>query len=365
MNHINFAFPNGFPLEADGTLGFMQTDYQSALGGLIGAYENCIVSGCQFNGNVVSDGWIVFNGELVQFRGGDYNAHFEIVERTELKPNEDGSMIPRYTTKFAAFSAAGQHEFALLRRLPTPMETQSLLFSFHNENAVIVSGCMVNHPTPDTLNYISAGTVLMGGNLYNVPVFEPLNPVEQVYLQRKLGGVEWVNAPNLGDIFISFAPKTSQYLADVKRRNSAYWGEVRILAVRDGDFDASGRGRFSMLGWAICNGQNGTVNLQNKTVRGAMTSSEIGAEGGSDTVSLSVENMPSHNHGMDNVPQGGYGLMRRSVSGQSVTVVGVDAVGSGNEPDLVSPPAAISPQGGGRAFDVTNKHLRIQFIQRI
>jgi hypothetical protein len=365
MNHINFALPNGFPLEADATLGFMQTDYQSALSGLIGAYENCIVSGCEFNGNAVSDGWIIFNGELVRFRGGDYNVHFEIVERTESKPNEDGTMVPRYTTKFAAFSPSGVYTWALLRRLSTPTALQNLLFILQNENGIIVNGCIVNHPTPDTLNYISGGLVLMSGDLYNVPAFEPLNSVEQVYLQRKLGGVEWVSAPNLRDMFIAFAPKTSQYLADVKRRSSAYWGEVRILAVRDGDFDASGRGRFSMFGWAICNGQNGTLNLMNKTIRGAMSTSEIGAEGGSDTVSLSIENMPSHNHGTDNVPQGGYGLMRRSVSGQSVTVAGVDAVGSGNEPDLVSPPIAIPMQGGGRAFDIANKHLRVQFIQRI
>jgi hypothetical protein len=35
MNYTDFfAAPNGFPLESDATLGFMQTDYQSAITGL-------------------------------------------------------------------------------------------------------------------------------------------------------------------------------------------------------------------------------------------------------------------------------------------------------------------------------------------
>lgn len=48
--------------------------------------------------------------------------------------------------------------------------------------------------------------------------------------------------------------------------------------------------------WALCNGQNGTPNLTNRFIVGAGGTYAVGATGGSDTVTLSVAQMPSHNH---------------------------------------------------------------------
>jgi hypothetical protein len=47
--------------------------------------------------------------------------------------------------------------------------------------------------------------------------------------------------------------------------------------------------------WKICNGQNGTPDLRNKFLRGGDNS---GAAGGADsqTVTLTVDNLPSHKH---------------------------------------------------------------------
>lgn len=50
-------------------------------------------------------------------------------------------------------------------------------------------------------------------------------------------------------------------------------------------------------GWALCNGQNGTPDLRDKFVLGAGTSHAIGSKGGEETVTLTIEQMPSHNHG--------------------------------------------------------------------
>ena len=49
-------------------------------------------------------------------------------------------------------------------------------------------------------------------------------------------------------------------------------------------------------GWMLCNGSNGTPDLRNRFIVGAGSSYSVGATGGSDTVTLTVEQMPQHSH---------------------------------------------------------------------
>ena len=49
-------------------------------------------------------------------------------------------------------------------------------------------------------------------------------------------------------------------------------------------------------GWALCDGTNGTPDLQNKFIRGATTTTLPGTKGGADTVTLETTNLPSHAH---------------------------------------------------------------------
>lgn len=49
-------------------------------------------------------------------------------------------------------------------------------------------------------------------------------------------------------------------------------------------------------GWALCNGLNGTPNLQSRFVVGAGTSYSVGETGGSSTTTLSMSNLPAHTH---------------------------------------------------------------------
>ena len=49
-------------------------------------------------------------------------------------------------------------------------------------------------------------------------------------------------------------------------------------------------------GWFLCNGLNGTPNLQDRFVVGAGSTYAVGATGGAATVALTPDQMPGHNH---------------------------------------------------------------------
>jgi len=49
-------------------------------------------------------------------------------------------------------------------------------------------------------------------------------------------------------------------------------------------------------GWALCNGSNGTPDLRNRFVVGAGSTYAVGATGGADSVTLTTDQMPEHNH---------------------------------------------------------------------
>ncbi|MEX3926183.1 hypothetical protein AB4Y36_19440 [Paraburkholderia sp. BR10936] len=59
--------------------------------------------------------------------------------------------------------------------------------------------------------------------------------------------------------------------------------------------------------WALCNGSNGTPNLQDKFVVGAGNSYAVGATGGATTATLGITNLPAHSHGV-NDPTHGHGV---------------------------------------------------------
>ena len=50
-------------------------------------------------------------------------------------------------------------------------------------------------------------------------------------------------------------------------------------------------------GWLLCNGSNGTPDLRDRFIVGAGNSYGVGNTGGSASVTLSTEQMPSHSHG--------------------------------------------------------------------
>ena len=63
-------------------------------------------------------------------------------------------------------------------------------------------------------------------------------------------------------------------------------------------YDSTGLGIVgtSYEGWAICNGNNGTPDLRNRFIVGAGSNYAQGASGGNERITLSVDQMPGHNH---------------------------------------------------------------------
>ena len=49
-------------------------------------------------------------------------------------------------------------------------------------------------------------------------------------------------------------------------------------------------------GWALCDGSNGTPDLRDRFIVGAGGSYSVGSRGGSNTVTLTTSQIPSHNH---------------------------------------------------------------------
>ena len=50
------------------------------------------------------------------------------------------------------------------------------------------------------------------------------------------------------------------------------------------------------VGWALCDGRNGTPNLQDRFIVGAGKNYSVGTTGGQDKVALTVSELPSHSH---------------------------------------------------------------------
>lgn len=119
---IDFTNNGGFPLEQD-TLDFMQQSYRggfAAVAKLLG--EKTILTGVVVANGNVSDGWIVYNGELVPFVGGSAAANVSITEVNTTVLFEDGTTPPVYFTKTATCAVVGNFPFTDLVRLPTLLQ---------------------------------------------------------------------------------------------------------------------------------------------------------------------------------------------------------------------------------------------------
>lgn len=306
MNYADFnTQPNGFPLESDATLGFMQADYQNSINGLAGLAggNKVIVSGCIDSGVSVSPGWVIINGELMKFAGGTKQANVVVTETVVQKANDGGVLVDRYFTRMLTFgSGTGSFPYSDLISIDTVKGLSEKLTSlFGLENEVIIKGCVVSGVTISNVN-ISAGIVIINNKFLEPAAYSGGYPI---YL-NEFG--QWVNSQPASN-FIKFDPYTSQRVGSVFKRATTVLGEILMMAVLSDRFDNTGLGKWEFKGFAIANGANGTIDVRGRfpiAYDNRLTDpgngvwdadyNTPGNNGGYKSVTLVEANLPEHTH---------------------------------------------------------------------
>lgn len=103
-------------------------------------------------------------------------------------------------------------------------------------------------------------------------------------------------------------------------------------------------------GWALCNGSNGTVDLRDKFVIGAGTTYSVGATGGETTHTLTVDEIPDHEH---------------SIPGDNTSAVGTYNAVSANQGQSLQKSWTSGSAGGNQPHNNMPPYYALCFIQRI
>ncbi|MCL1941933.1 MAG: hypothetical protein FWF54_00040 [Candidatus Azobacteroides sp.] len=144
MDRIDFTQPGGFPLMQD-TLAWMQDSYTGPLSGLAQLCgENVIVSGCEKQGNGITEGWLAvkIDGkyELVpMFEAGYTPTVISVTDKSESLWFKDGTEKKRiWVKKYATptpIVGASQFEWNKFVRLSSLQEAKQNFLDLKNEVA--------------------------------------------------------------------------------------------------------------------------------------------------------------------------------------------------------------------------------------
>ena len=107
-------------------------------------------------------------------------------------------------------------------------------------------------------------------------------------------------------------------------------------------------------GWVLCDGTNGTPDLSDKFVLGAGNTHSVGDTGGSDSVSLTVDEIPSHNHNLS------YDVITGQ-SGGTTTIANSSWFGSYNAVVINS----TEDTGGGQAHNNMPPYYTLCYIMKV
>jgi len=201
----------------------------------------------------------------------------------------------------------------------------ALLASFDGLPACAVSGCEVQ-AVGNNLYTVMPGIVYMNKTLYrfngqtNVSLPMELFPGAPVMLDERpyeTGGSkpsfreDTLNTRG-GDggtgVKLIVRPEGVLRVEKAREARTRRLGVIEAVAmlVTD-DYDQTGKGRYGTTahGWALCNSENGTVDLRRRFLTGYDPENSdydtVGKTGGQEKVGLTAEEGPAHSHGMTSV----------------------------------------------------------------
>ena len=119
-------------------------------------------------------------------------------------------------------------------------------------------------------------------------------------------------------------------------------------------------------GWALCNGQNGTPNLTDRFIVGAGNQYAVNAVGGLASVTLTQNQLPSHQH---SYKDGYFAESSISSSVDGVDNIGKNVTGCGDHDqdnnEIPYRNMTTSSSGSGSAFDIRPPYFALCYIMRV
>lgn len=113
----------------------------------------------------------------------------------------------------------------------------------------------------------------------------------------------------------------------------------------------SGSANNIPIGWALCDGQNGTPDLSGKFVMGVSETHPENSVGGAETATLSVGNLPAHSH---------------TVNGVTVTDNGKGgSLFVGGEAEISTGETTTTDTGEGDTFSILPPYYALAYIMKI
>lgn len=126
--------------------------------------------------------------------------------------------------------------------------------------------------------------------------------------------------------------------------------------------------------WHLCDGTSGTPNLRDRFILGAGATYNVGDTGGEATHTLTVEEMPSHNHTGSTASAGAHTHEWRRGDQQSsssnANYVMTATMSTSSSVDIPSAGAhthtlSISNTGGGQSFNILPPYYALCYIMKI
>ncbi|PTT43716.1 hypothetical protein DBR28_00050 [Chryseobacterium sp. HMWF028] len=133
MKRFNFNQTGGLKLVTE-TLSGLQDAYSIYSGALKMAGDKAILSGCEELGGTVTNGFVIINGELLEFKGAVKQDTVIIKEEIDTIQFEDGTLKPFETYRYVTFGySTAAISWDSFKRVPPLNELPAQLTALNNK----------------------------------------------------------------------------------------------------------------------------------------------------------------------------------------------------------------------------------------